>query len=1305
MDDSNGSLKGTKGTKSAKPMNGINGAIKLPLNGHPVGPRRTTAPVATGLLARSLGVVARLLTWYSIIIILFRCPSNLGACDETSPAICKPYFQLKQAVVPHVEPYYDAYAAPYIDLVRPYYNTIDQKVISPSLGYAKKFGAPRIQLAQAYSQAQWQKNVQPQLAKYQHLAKAKYDQNLAPHVDRVSAAAGPYYDIARTNALQTYHELLLPTYNYVQPYAHLGYLAASDFTIRTAVPSALWAWNKTYVFLDATVWPHLRVAYMENVEPQLIKIGKRLGRYSSGKKSVPKSPVVGDSSTRWVPADSARQGAPSLTKPSSSTKTTSSFVKPVASVSSTTTSSSLSSVSPSSSLAVKAEGESSAAAESIKPRSTSGIVPPPEVEPIPENEDPERRSVRETVTADLKDWQERYAKAADEGAAEIDQRVEEITKKMIRRNARVKGKDLLQQLQTTIVAGLVQLRRDILEIVGTVSKGTATQEEAEENIVKAVRYSGLAIKEKAQAVRTWREEYEQEMQTSITKAAETHFSILGSIRDLALQKIGMKWAWMDGVTYKDWAKYHVLKGRFDEWQGDLENLIVTHPSLEAAQNEAAQIEEDAMKLAASAAKELARLKQVAKWKLVAVDDTPEFDSTLMQQAADAAEALKAAAASVIGKAVDSINDLKDTIIEKAGEGADYAADAFSDATDALKGAKDTTADGVEDLVESASEVSQSLTSAASVVEETLSSVSTEASAAIIETALPSVESATTEEPGSVKEAIPKASETIEQAIPDLASTIILEETPVIAGNTSELLQEDGPAPVELPLDDPTPEEEIIASSEEAPTQATPSIKSAFLGAAAQSVPSRKPILDDEEDDVSGAMESLQQELKSAYAAASSRASDQYSQALSIVSAQIHGTPEPAHQQMIASVTSAYSKAMASASSRLDDALRAASVQLKGTPTKRGIFPTTVALPTVPTVDWARFEAIESVAGERLRQGLSWAEEQYESAKVAVGLATPTPSRPADYASKLLENARHNYYAAIGVAHARHSEFMAAASSALSSLTATPTPTDLAGTASSVASVASASAASAGSVVTEGAASAASVASKNVSSAASVVGENVSSVAAAGYDSAASAASVVGESAASAASVVADGASSAASVVGDNVSAAAAAGYDSAAAAADKVSEGWEVVVSKISIQVYGAPTPTPWYASIYSAAGGYAASATDAAGDGAASVTDAAGSYAAAASEEAAKRYAAVSLVVSELLIGKEPTFSESVFSRLSAAYETGLASASSLASAAQATAASAAGDASEAIYSVGDKVASAASSATDAVKHGKDEL
>ncbi len=223
--------------------------------------------------------------WYLIITILFRCPSSLDACTESSPAVCKPYFQLKETVSPHLTPYYDTYAAPYVDIAKPYYDTLDRVVLTPGRAYAIKYGGPRLAQAQAYSQAQWEKQIEPQLAKCQTFMKEKYDQSLSRYVERFSAVLRPYYDIAKTNALQTYHELLLPTYAFVQPYALQGYDAAYVFTKDTAIPSTVWAWNKTYLFLDSAIWPRLRDVYIATVEPQLVRIGERLGRYNRKTKS------------------------------------------------------------------------------------------------------------------------------------------------------------------------------------------------------------------------------------------------------------------------------------------------------------------------------------------------------------------------------------------------------------------------------------------------------------------------------------------------------------------------------------------------------------------------------------------------------------------------------------------------------------------------------------------------------------------------------------------------------------------------------------------------------------------------------------------------------------------------------------------------------------------------------------------------------------------------------------------------------------------------------------------------------------
>jgi hypothetical protein len=83
--------------------------------------------------------------------------------------------------------------------------------------------------------------------------------------------------------------------------------------------------------------------------------------------------------------------------------------------------------------------------------------------------------------------------------------------------------------------------------------------------------------------------------------------------------------------------------------------------------------------------------------------------------------------------------------------------------------------------------------------------------------------------------------------------------------------------------------------------------------------------------------------------------------------------------------------------------------------------------------------------------------------------------------------------------------------------------------------------------------------------------------------------------------------------------------------ASQASENWEALIAKASNQVYGQPTP--WVASVYSQAGAYGAQATAA----------------------AAQQYSDVQALISELVIGKEPDFTESVMSRFASAYYTGI--------------------------------------------------
>jgi hypothetical protein len=281
MAQSNGSLKASNGHVNGK----VNGKANGKANGKPLVRRQRPSKKGRGVLSWTTNAVARLSTWFAIYTVLFRCPSTLDACDETSPFLCPYYFKTKDILTPHVQPYYDQYAAPYVEIAQPYYNTLNNHVIHPTRAYAVQYGGPWVESAREYGLSKWEKNGQPELQKLQNLAQGHYDKTLAPYLNQAGDTLEPYYDIARTNALQVYYEYLVPGYGYVQPYASQGYNKATDFTTTTAIPAAWWAWGKTHAFLDTAVWPHLRIVYLENVEPQLVRIGERLGRYKTKVKA------------------------------------------------------------------------------------------------------------------------------------------------------------------------------------------------------------------------------------------------------------------------------------------------------------------------------------------------------------------------------------------------------------------------------------------------------------------------------------------------------------------------------------------------------------------------------------------------------------------------------------------------------------------------------------------------------------------------------------------------------------------------------------------------------------------------------------------------------------------------------------------------------------------------------------------------------------------------------------------------------------------------------------------------------------
>lgn len=1207
----------------------------------------------------SLGTITRILTWYSIITVLLRCPETLDLVTDTTPQICKPYFQLRSTVVPHLEPYYDSYAAPYVNVAKPYYQSLDKRVIAPATALAMKYGAPRVAQAQAYGQAKWEKTLQPEVLKYQAIAKARYDRTLAPHWNKVTEASGPYLNLAKMNALQTYQELVVPTFNLVQPYAVQSYGYANDFVVGTGIPYTKSALTSTGVFLDRKVWPKLRILYGENVEPQLVRIGERLGRYRDGKKLQAVVDSVVSSSSAF-----------------SASSTLSSLSSSVSSAHATGTS--LSSIS------------SSASTSSTKT---------PENKPL--SEDEIRENARNVVAKDLKTWQEKFSKAADEGSDEIDERVTEITERLVQNQANKVGSALLIELEEAINANLKSLKSSIISII----QSEKTGEEAEDSLNTAVRKAGVAIKEKAQAVRTWRQSFDMETSSLIAKSVKDTFDIIDHIRDLGLQEIGMRWAWTDGITHKDWTKYHALKSKFEEWRLDVEKVVTEHPGLAKARAASEDVESKAMGLAENAAIELSRIKEIGKWKVSSGDSSDDFSTKYIPPAASVASQ----------KVIEKINDASEAIadtteetLESVSSLADEAASSISSGVigtpqgnveSVASVAKDSVSNVVDQISSTVIGTSQgSIESVSSVLGESIESLSMKVSSSVVgkqpgvvSQASSSVLSAGSAVSNSVSlsdaisDQASTVSQSLESASSSIASSLSKSATDVTSSLTSAASAASSTASKkvwggamaahvearEIIFDDVIDDSDEETYSEKIQSMAsvagdrfsdmTRAVSEALLKpsstkklgaeqyssalAAASSVlygteqgigESVASVATSRYSDAVSAassviygtpapiLDSATSSAKAVYHDALSRASEHYSQAKSVVSAQASGSPKPVHQEMFSSVESAYSDSVNAASSRLQLALSGASTAIYGAPTDA-------------------MESIRSVAASRLSEGLKAASSQYDAAKSHLGPA-PTPA-----AQQLLTQAQNQYYAGVGLAHVRYSEFLEAASSAVM-----PAQTPFH---ASVYNRASASILGTSTPAYEAALSQASQDySSAVAKAQAGFDKVLSQVANVASDAIPSAkftdlaSSRFAEASSKASSSYASLSSEIAEKMKGVTSSSETPLPESIASVASK---NWEALITKASQQVYGSPTP-------YFVTGNFLSNVQQ---------------YAAQATNGAASQYSAVQSLVNELVSGKEPDFTESVYSRLSSAYYTGasdaVSSASSYASQAYASASS----------------------------------
>lgn len=235
---------------------------------------------------------------------------------------------------------------------------------------------------------------------------------------------------------------------------------------------------------------------------------------------------------------------------------------------------------------------------------------------------------REKVASDLQVWQEKFSIAAERGAEELKDHVEDIVESHIASGAKSHGESLAVALDTVVADELATVKSRINRLAESLPYEDLPEDErkANDELLKEIRRAAIGIRERAQAIREWHHSFDEELVFHVSIAINSTLDILDNVRDLGLQEIGMRWAWMDGVTYKDWAKYRSLKAQFDDWRSDVSRVALEHPKLEEATNMANGLLTHGMEIAETTAKELARLKDVGKWKIAARESSDNFDT-------------------------------------------------------------------------------------------------------------------------------------------------------------------------------------------------------------------------------------------------------------------------------------------------------------------------------------------------------------------------------------------------------------------------------------------------------------------------------------------------------------------------------------------------------------------------------------------------------------------------------------------------------------------------------------------------------
>lgn len=376
--------------------------------------------------------------------------------------------------------------------------------------------------------------------------------------------------------------------------------------------------------------------------------------------------------------------------------------------------------------------------------------------------------------SDLKLWQDQVAKAVQEGSDHLNERVEEICDHQLSSQAHGVGEALVIQLEEAVTSAFKSIKSKIRSSAEDIRDDASEEDVAkvQEKLTNRIRLAGQTIKTKAQSIRDWKKDYDQETNTLVEAAANSTLETIDNIRDLRLQDIGRRWSSNDQITHKSWAKYSELKKASSQHRDQIGSIASTHPKLSAAREAATAIEEKAMTIASGGAAELARLKAVAQWKIDARDSTDDFNTKVIPAGAAKAkqqvlDKISDASAAVVGTSQGTVESVSSVASSKA----EILASSVSEA---VVGTETGTIESVASSISSKVVGSEQpvFDSVTSVVEQSAKSVASVVSETVVGTSQSSVESVASVAQDSISSAVSAVSETVIGTSQPIAESVV-----------------------------------------------------------------------------------------------------------------------------------------------------------------------------------------------------------------------------------------------------------------------------------------------------------------------------------------------------------------------------------------------------------------------------------------------------------------------------------------------------------------------------------------------------